>query len=126
MRLYVCMYVCMSYMYVMYVMILVQVDHVVLFDFPQEPSEYVRRVGRTGRAGMHTNMPYSYELAYAQIYIYLSVSISMCGAGRVGRATVLVYGRQVSIARSILASSRGGARIEPVPSENAMQSWNKG
>lgn len=27
------------------------VDHVVLFDFPQEPSEYVRRVGRTGRAG---------------------------------------------------------------------------
>lgn len=27
------------------------VDHVILFDFPQEPSEYVRRVGRTGRGG---------------------------------------------------------------------------
>ena len=28
-----------------------QVDHVILYDFPQEPSEYLRRVGRTGRAG---------------------------------------------------------------------------
>jgi len=27
------------------------VEHVILYDFPQEPSEYVRRVGRTGRAG---------------------------------------------------------------------------
>ena len=25
--------------------------HVVLFDFPRDPSEYVRRVGRTARAG---------------------------------------------------------------------------
>jgi len=23
------------------------VDHVILFDFPRDPSEYVRRVGRT-------------------------------------------------------------------------------
>jgi len=42
-----------------------QVDHVILFDFPADPSEYVRRVGRTGRAG------------------------------RPGRATILVQGRQV-------------------------------
>jgi ATP-dependent RNA helicase DDX18/HAS1 len=26
----------------------VPVDHVILFDFPGDPSEYVRRVGRTG------------------------------------------------------------------------------
>ena len=40
-------------------------DHVVLFDFPRDPSEYLRRVGRTARGG---------------------------GAGLV---TVLVLGRQV-------------------------------
>jgi ATP-dependent RNA helicase DDX18/HAS1 len=27
------------------------VDHVVIFDFPKDPAEYVRRVGRTARAG---------------------------------------------------------------------------
>ena len=42
------------------------IGHVILFDFPQEPSEYLRRIGRTGRAG------------------------------RAGKATVLVYGKQVS------------------------------
>lgn len=60
------------------------VDHVVLFDFPQEPSEYVRRVGRTGRAG------------------------------RPGKATVLVYGRQVGIAKKVLTASIEGKRIDPV------------
>lgn len=27
------------------------VDHVVIFDFPKDPAEYLRRCGRTGRAG---------------------------------------------------------------------------
>ena len=27
------------------------VDHILLFDFPKDPAEYVRRVGRTARAG---------------------------------------------------------------------------
>ena len=62
-----------------------RVDHVVLFDFPKEPSEYVRRVGRTGRAG------------------------------NPGRATVLVHGRQVPIATSVLSASVNGKKIEPVP-----------
>ena len=71
------------------------VDHVVLFDFPQEPSEYVRRVGRTGRAG------------------------------RPGKATVLVYGRQVGIAKQVLAASSDGQKIEPVPELSNFQSWQK-
>ena len=42
------------------------VEHVVLFDMPRDPSEYMRRVGRTAR-----------------------------GAGNAGVVTVLVLGRQV-------------------------------
>ena len=42
------------------------VEHVVLFDFPRDPSEYVRRVGRTAR-----------------------------GAGGSGTVSILVLGRQV-------------------------------
>lgn len=41
------------------------VDHVVLFDFPRDPSEYVRRAGRTSR-----------------------------GAGNRGTVTILALGRQ--------------------------------
>lgn len=41
-------------------------EHVVLFDFPRDPSEYVRRVGRTAR-----------------------------GAGGKGTVSALVLGRQV-------------------------------
>ena len=48
------------------------VDHVILFDFPNDPAEYVRRVGRTARAG------------------------------RTGASTVLAYGWQLPIARSIM------------------------
>jgi superfamily II DNA/RNA helicase len=54
------------------------VDHVVLFDFPRDPSEYVRRVGRTARAG------------------------------RAGASTVLAYGWQLPIARQIMGLSGGG------------------
>jgi len=50
------------------------VDHVVLFDFPKDPAEYVRRVGRTARAG------------------------------RNGASTVFVYGWQLPIAREIMGS----------------------
>lgn len=50
------------------------VDHVILFDFPKDPAEYVRRVGRTARAG------------------------------RNGASTVFAYGWQLPIAREIMGS----------------------
>jgi len=50
------------------------VDHVVVFDFPKDPAEYVRRVGRTARAG------------------------------RPGVATVFAYGWQLPIARRVMSS----------------------
>jgi len=48
------------------------VDHVVIFDFPKDPAEYVRRVGRTARAG------------------------------RLGTSTVFAYGWQLPIARQVM------------------------
>lgn len=62
------------------------VDHVVLFDFPRDPSEYVRRVGRTAR-----------------------------GAGGEGLVTVLVLGRQVKLAKDVLGRTEKGMPVHAVP-----------
>ena len=62
------------------------VRHVVLFDFPRDAAEYVRRVGRTAR-----------------------------GAGGTGRATLLVLGRQLPLAREIMARNARGDPLEPIP-----------
>jgi len=51
------------------------VDHVVIFDFPKDPAEYVRRVGRTARAG------------------------------RTGTSTVLAFGWQLPIARKVMGKT---------------------
>ena len=62
------------------------VEHVILFDFPREPSEYVRRVGRTAR-----------------------------GAGGRGVVTVLVLGRQVKLAQHVSGRNQKGLPIHSIP-----------
>lgn len=62
------------------------VEHVVLFDFPRDPSEYVRRVGRTAR-----------------------------GAGGTGTVFAFVVGRQVGHARRIMARNDKGEPVHDVP-----------
>lgn len=62
------------------------VDHVVLFDFPRDPSEYVRRVGRTAR-----------------------------GASGSGLVSVLVLGRQVKLAQDIINRNQKGLPVHKVP-----------
>ncbi|GAB4820362.1 hypothetical protein N2152v2_007408 [Parachlorella kessleri] len=62
------------------------VDHVVLFDFPRDPSEYVRRVGRTAR-----------------------------GAGGQGVVSILVLGRQVKLAQDIINRNQKGLPVHRVP-----------
>ncbi|KAF3336191.1 putative DEAD-box ATP-dependent RNA helicase family protein [Carex littledalei] len=63
-----------------------KVDHVVLFDFPREPSEYVRRVGRTAR-----------------------------GAGGAGKAYIFAVGKQVSLAGRIIERNQKGHPLHDVP-----------
>jgi ATP-dependent RNA helicase DDX18/HAS1 len=50
------------------------IDHVIIFDFPRDPAEYIRRVGRTARAG------------------------------RDGTCTVFAYGWQLPIARQVMTT----------------------
>lgn len=80
------------------------VDHVVLFDFPKDPAEYVRRVGRTARAG------------------------------RSGASTVLAYGWQLPIARKIMGLSsandgkkgnkKGNAKLESFTMMKSGDGWH--
>lgn len=62
------------------------VEHVVLFDLPRDPSEYLRRVGRTTR-----------------------------GAGGTGLVSVLALGRQVKLAKEIIERNQGGLALHRVP-----------
>eukprot|EP00249_Psilotum_nudum_P023340 c28836_g1_i1 orf=1281-3389(+) len=64
---------------------LVDVEHVVLFDFPRDPSEYIRRVGRTARSGGE------------------------------GKAFVFVVGKQVALARHIMTLNEKGHPLHTVP-----------
>ncbi|KAL0406088.1 UNVERIFIED_CONTAM: DEAD-box ATP-dependent RNA helicase 50 [Sesamum latifolium] len=73
------------------------VDHVVLFDFPRDPSEYVRRVGRTAR-----------------------------GAGGKGKAFVFAVGKQVSLARRIIERNQRGHPLHDVPSAYEAMRGNQG
>lgn len=61
-------------------------EHVVLFDFPRDPSEYVRRVGRTAR-----------------------------GASGRGTVSCLVLGREVALAKEIMKRNEKGQPIHRLP-----------
>ena len=64
-----------------------------LFDFPRDPSEYVRRVGRTAR-----------------------------GAGRTGKAFIFVVGKQVPLAQRIIERNLKGHPVHEVPDAFEMMS----
>ena len=78
-----------------------KVDHVILFDFPQEPSEYLRRVGRTGRAG---------KSGKATILGWQTHDFNI---NELILIYFVVYGKQVPIARAVLQASIDGKKIEP-------------
>lgn len=63
------------------------VEHVIMFDFPRDPSEYLRRAGRTAR-----------------------------GAGGKGTVSMLVLGRQVKLAKQILDRNESGQPLHGLPS----------
>lgn len=63
------------------------VEHVIMFDFPRDPSEYLRRAGRTAR-----------------------------GASGKGTVSMLVLGRQVKLAKQILQRNEGGQPLHKLPS----------
>ncbi|KAJ1455051.1 P-loop containing nucleoside triphosphate hydrolase protein [Pelagophyceae sp. CCMP2097] len=60
------------------------VDHVVLFDWPRDPSEFLRRLGRTARAG------------------------------RAGYATLLVAGKNLPLAHKIVEAANTGTPLDTV------------
>lgn len=62
------------------------VEHVVLFDMPRDPSEYLRRVGRTTR-----------------------------GAAGTGVVSVLALGRQVKLAKEIIDRNQTGLALHRIP-----------
>jgi ATP-dependent RNA helicase DDX18/HAS1 len=61
--------------------------HVVLFDFPRDPSELLRRAGRVARGGEHAG-----------------ATVSM-----------LVLGRQVPLARRVIERGDAGLPLHAVP-----------
>jgi len=79
---------------------------VILFDFPAEPSEYLRRVGRTGRAG-NKGKATILGGSFSFVDRIAKSTMSLCGAWWA------VYGRQVPVARAVVQASIDGKKIEP-------------
>jgi ATP-dependent RNA helicase DDX18/HAS1 len=67
------------------------VDHVVIFDFPKDPADYVRRVGRTARAG------------------------------RTGVSTILAYGWQLPIARQAITQSTSSSPLKTTGIQTSLE-----
>lgn len=84
------------------------VGHAVLFDFPRDPSEYVRRAGRVARGAARGG--------------------ALVGGGGGGGSdssnsdnattatvTLLVLGRQVPVARAVVERGAAGLPVHRVP-----------
>ena len=63
------------------------VQHVVLFDFPRDPSEYVRRVGRTAR-GAGGEGVVSVLVLGRRVRNHLDVLTAICAHGNMRDATL--------------------------------------
>ena len=77
------------------------VGHAVLFDFPRDPSEYVRRAGRVARGAARGGVAGS----------------DGNGGDNTTTATVtlLVLGRQVPVARAVVERGAAGLPVHRVP-----------
>ena len=78
---------------------LVTANHAVLFDFPRDPHEYVRRVGRVCRGPRRASPQPSQPSAPPSE----------------GEVTILAVGRQVALAQEIVERNRGGKLLHPYP-----------
>ena len=77
---------------------LVTAGHAVLFDFPRDPHEYVRRVGRVCRGPQGGGYDEEDD-----------------GDAWRGKVTMLAVGRQVELAREIVQRNEQGALLHPYP-----------
>lgn len=77
---------------------LVTAGHAVLFDFPRDPHEYVRRVGRVCRGPQGGGYDDDDD-----------------GNAWRGKVTMLAVGRQVELAREIVERNEQGALLHPYP-----------
>lgn len=91
---------------------LLQVSHVINFDLPKHPEEFVHRIGRTGRAGQHGH---AYSLvgpkdwpAFQQIELFLRRSLEM---GQVEGLVAKFNG--------VLAKPKAKPANKPVPTPGA-------
>ena len=80
------------------------VGHAVLFDFPRDPSEYVRRAGRVARGAARGGTATGGDEGY-----------SNGAATTTATVTLLVLGRQVPVARAVVERGAAGLPVHRVP-----------
>lgn len=81
------------------------VGHAVLFDFPRDPSEYVRRAGRVARGAARGGAVGGGDGSDG----------SNNNAATTATVTLLVLGRQVPVARAVVERGAAGLPVHRVP-----------
>lgn len=79
------------------------VGHAVLFDFPRDPSEYVRRAGRVARGAARGGA------------VGGGGGSDGSNATTTATVTLLVLGRQVPVARAVVERGAAGLPVHRVP-----------